>query len=190
MSDHDHFEELAALSAGGLLSEPEDAELREHTNACGDCRKTEQDFSELIRSRLPLTVGPIREFVNLIKTKPDRGMRGRFLERARRHGLVFSPQVEKPLATRAEHRYRDGRNGGSGGHSLACLLWTSGLPKGHTPGIRQSEQQIAQLKQQNSELSATSSQLNESLVAQQRDAHLLSQATSEQRRRYGHVDLS
>ena len=96
MSDHDHFEELAALSAAGLLSDSEDTKLREHTNACAHCRKTEQDFRELIRSGLPLTVGPIREFVNLIKTKSHSNMRARFLERARGKGLVFSPRVEKP----------------------------------------------------------------------------------------------
>jgi len=98
MSDDDHFEELAALSAGGLLSDPEDAELREHANACADCRKARQEFSELIRSGLPLTVGPIREFANRVKTKTDDGMRARFLARARREGLVFSPGAEAGTA--------------------------------------------------------------------------------------------
>ncbi len=63
MSDHSHFEELAALEAGGFLSNEELMELREHAQDCVACRKAEKEFCELVRSGLPLTVGPIREFV-------------------------------------------------------------------------------------------------------------------------------
>jgi len=75
MRAHEHFEELAARSAGGLRSDPEHGELRKHTNACADCRNAQPKFSELIRSALPLTVAPVREFADRVKTKTDDGMR-------------------------------------------------------------------------------------------------------------------
>ena len=50
MSDHPHFEELAALEAGGFLSDEELIELREHTAACVECRETEEEFNQT-RSR-------------------------------------------------------------------------------------------------------------------------------------------
>ena len=48
MNTHEHFEELAALSAGGFLSADETAELREHAKTCGECAKAERDFGEVL----------------------------------------------------------------------------------------------------------------------------------------------
>src|SRR5215468_8067905 len=100
MSDHDHFEELAVLSAGGFLADQEYQELREHKKVCAECLETEKEFNELVRSGLPLTVSPIREFLDRLRIKPDHGMCARFLARARREGLVFSPEVQKPTSRR------------------------------------------------------------------------------------------
>lgn len=96
MNDHFHYEELAALSAGGLLSETEKKELREHTIVCAECLRTEEEFHELVRSGLPLTAGPLHRFLQGLRTKSDGALRSRFLECARSEGVVFSPDVEKP----------------------------------------------------------------------------------------------
>ena len=68
MTDHSHFEALAALKAGGFLSGEELMELRDHTKDCVACQETEQEFNKLVRSGLPLTVSPIREFLGRRKT--------------------------------------------------------------------------------------------------------------------------
>ena len=65
MTDHSHFEELAALKAGGFLSDEELVELREHTKDCVECQKAEEEFSGLVCSGMPLTVSPIREFMDI-----------------------------------------------------------------------------------------------------------------------------
>ena len=54
MSDHSHFEELAALEAGGFLSDEELIELCEHTAACAECREAEEEFNRLVHFALPL----------------------------------------------------------------------------------------------------------------------------------------
>lgn len=94
MNDHSHFEELAALEAGGFLSGEELMELREHAKDCVECRNAQEEFSALVCSGLPQTVSPIREFMDEVKTRPDNGIRGRFLQRARLEGIAFSLEVE------------------------------------------------------------------------------------------------
>jgi len=89
------LQELAALSVGGLLFGREEMELREHTQVCSDCLRAEQQFSELVCSGRPVTEGAIHEFLQKTRTKSDDGMRERFLLRARREGVVFSPQVQE-----------------------------------------------------------------------------------------------
>jgi hypothetical protein len=86
MSDHFHFEELAAQEAGGFLSDEELMELREHAKDCVECRNAHEEFSGLACSGLPLTLSPIREFMDKVNTWPDNGIRGRFLQRARLEG--------------------------------------------------------------------------------------------------------
>src|SRR3981189_2232928 len=95
MSDHSHFEELAALEASGFLSSDEQIELRNHVGGCADCLEAQEEF-RLIRFGLPLTIGPVRQFIDKVRVRPDSGMRSRFLQRARLEGLVFSPDVEGP----------------------------------------------------------------------------------------------
>jgi len=85
---------LAALSAGGYLSAEELREFREHAPICADCRQSEADFVEIVRSGLPLTQCQIREYYDRVKYKPAKGARGRFLEQARRKGIRFSQEIE------------------------------------------------------------------------------------------------
>src|SRR5271168_5341300 len=96
MSDHSHFEELAALEAGGFLSNEEHSALREHAQDCAECRKTHEEFRTIVRFGLPQTVSPFREFLQGVRTRPDPDIRSRFLQRARREGIRFSEDVEGP----------------------------------------------------------------------------------------------
>jgi hypothetical protein len=168
MSDHSHYEELAALLAGGFLSDEERAELGEHTKVCVECLKAGEEFSELERSGLPLTVGPVREFVDIAKTRPDKHIRARFLQRARREGILFSPGVEEPT--------RRGRRVGfvvavttAVATAIIAAAFYGGYWRPASRGSLQAQQQVEQLKRENAALTASMSKLSESLAAGQRE---------------------
>jgi hypothetical protein len=169
MVDHSHYEELAALEAGGLLSEAEQIELREHTKNCPECLKTEEEFKELVRSGLPLTVKRVREITDKIKARPDTGMRPRFLQRARLEGIVFSPGVKGSIW----HQAKPGGFALATATILATVLIAVVLYRGYRhPAwgeLMQAQQQVDGLKRENSTLAASLSQLNDSLVAGQRE---------------------
>lgn len=183
MSDHSHYEELAALEGGGFLSDAELAELREHAQACVDCRKTEEEFSELVHSVLPLTVSRVRESLDKMKTRSDGGMRSRFLLRARREGLVFSPSAEGV----AEHSGRRVGFLAAATTALAAVIVALAFYGAHrhlaSPEFVAAQQQVDQLKRDNSALTASLAQLNQSLAAGQSEiqslrAQLASAATT------------
>ena len=173
MTDHDHYEELAALAAAGLLSDQKAAELYEHAKVCAECPKAEVEFSEIVRHGMPLTIGPVREFVDRMKTKPDQGVRIRFLERARQEGIEFSPEVQKASPQRA----RLGFAVAAAATATAIILLASYGPAVYRHAISQqsgqARQRIDQLQSQNVALAANVSQLNESLAAQQREIESL-----------------
>jgi hypothetical protein len=170
MSDHSHFEELAALGAGGFLSGEEYAELREHTRVCVECRKMEEELSDLVRFSLPATVSPVRNFVDELKTQPDRDIRQRFLQRARAEGIAFSPSVE---AWTPKH----GRKAGlfvatvtALAAAIVLMVVFYGPFRYH--GSRESEQvrqQVDKLKRENAALAESLSRLNKSVAAGQRE---------------------
>jgi hypothetical protein len=170
MSDHERYEELAALSVSGFLSDQENAELSEHVELCLECRKSKAEFAELIHSGLPLTESPIREFLKRIRTKTDNGLRQRFLQRARREGVVLSPDVHEPNPRPAK------RLGSmvTATVALAAIVLLAVFGTGLfrrliLPGTTQATQPSEELRQQNSALSTTIAQLNDSLAKQQRE---------------------
>jgi hypothetical protein len=169
MSDHSHYEELAALEAGGFLSGAERIELREHTKTCLDCTKAEDEFSELVHSGLPLTVSLLREFADKRKTRPDNGMRSRFLRRARLEGIMFSPGVEG--STRHPGKRVGFFVAAAAALATAVIAVAFYGPYRHPTSqeLVQTQQQADQLKRENSALTASLSQLNESLTAGQRE---------------------
>jgi hypothetical protein len=169
MSDHSHFEELAALEAGGFLSDDELKEIREHSRDCLECRKAEEEFGRLVRTGLPVTVSPVREFVDKAQTRPDSGMRSRFLRRARLEGIVFSPGVE--VSTR-HPGWRVGLPVAAATVLATAIVAVVFYGTHRRPASRESmqaQQQVEQLKRENSALAASLSKLNESLVASQRE---------------------
>ena len=172
MRDHERYEELAALLAGGFLSEQEDEELREHAKVCPECLKAEAEFSGLFRSGLPLTESPIREFLQRAGTQSYGGIRDRFLLHARREGVIFSADAFRTGPQRTK------RFGTIAAAALAMVLvvalYGSGIYSRFTVQERaQSNNQTQQLQQQNSALNATLAQLNESVAAQQREIQSL-----------------
>lgn len=169
MIDHSHYEELAALQAGGFLSEAEQTELREHTKNCPECLKAEEEFNELVRSGLPLTVNRVREITDKMKARPDKGMRPRFLQRARLEGIVFSPEVKGSI-------WHPAKRGGfvlATATILATVLIAVVLYRAYrhpaSGELVQAQQQVDRLKRENSTLTASLSQLNDSLAAGQRE---------------------
>jgi hypothetical protein len=174
MGDHERYEELAALLAGGFLSKQENKELREHVKVCPECLKAEEEFGGLFRSGLPLTESPIREFLQRIRTQSDRGIRERFLARAQREGVVFSPAVHRTSPEGSKQL--GGLVAATAGLAAVVLLAVYGTgiyQRVKFAGAPQSKDQLEQLQQQNSALNATLSQLNESLAAQRREVQTL-----------------
>lgn len=53
MSDRSHYEELATLEAGGLLSDSERLDLHEHATTCRACSKAGEEFKEAAHFGLP-----------------------------------------------------------------------------------------------------------------------------------------
>lgn len=170
MSDHKHYEELAALAAGGFLSDQESTELLEHTKNCAECLKVEEEFSELVRSGLPLTEGAIHEFLQKTRTKSGDGVRERFLLRARREGVVFSPQMQEPSPRRTWRLGTVVAGMASVAAMVLLVIYGPGLYRRTTPG---GPALLQQIQQRNSTLNATIAQMNESLAAQQREIETL-----------------
>src|SRR5580704_19500022 len=100
MTDHSHYEELAALAAGGLLSDEERLELARHAETCAECKNAVTEFREVVRFGLPLAENPFRRSVNMITSRPDPGAKERFLRRASREGIVFSSELRRSTASR------------------------------------------------------------------------------------------
>jgi hypothetical protein len=95
MSDHSRYEELAALAAGGYLSDDELADLRRHVDSCTQCKSALAEFEEIIHFGMPLVQSSFRRNINMITSPPDPGARERFIRRASLEGIAFSPEVKK-----------------------------------------------------------------------------------------------
>jgi hypothetical protein len=171
MSDHERYEELAALSAGGFLSDRDQQEFREHTKVCSDCLRTEREFSGLVCSGLPLTEDAVHQFLQTARTKPGEGIRERFLARARRDGVVFSTEVQQTALGRGV-RLGTALTGVAAVAALVLLV-TYGPGLYRQTALQGSAQLQGKLQQENSGLNATIAQLNESLTAQQREIQAL-----------------
>lgn len=91
--DHAHFEELATLLAGGYLSAEELREFRQHALTCAECRQSEADFVLIARWGLPLAEGRVRRLYDRLKFKPPKGVRSRFLQRAKDKGIALSEDI-------------------------------------------------------------------------------------------------
>jgi hypothetical protein len=167
MSDHEHFDELAALSAGGLLSEQEAQEFHEHAKTCPACLKAQQEYGELVRSGLPMTASPIHEFLQCAKASSSSGTRERFWARARCEG------VELPQETHTQPRRLGVIAAAALAAAASLVVGFCGVWIYRTVAVEQSSGTVGQLQKENSALNRTVSQLNQSTVSQQQEIERL-----------------
>lgn len=170
MTDHSHYEELAALSAGGFLSGEEWLELRSHCSGCNECRHSEQEFRELVRLGLPLMRGRLLDFVDATNTRGTPELRKRFLSRATLEGIRFTAAVEKdaPVGWRL-------RLAPVGAIALIAVTLVAGIYGAYSfRRLRslqsvQPEQQNAGLQEEVSSLNLAVSQKDETLAKQRQE---------------------
>src|SRR5215472_12699926 len=94
MLNHEHFEELCALTASGQISESEFVELQDHMRDCARCQSAYADFIDLLHNKLPLVGSERIACSRLVGFFFKRSSyRERFLARARKQG----PVVSQPL---------------------------------------------------------------------------------------------
>jgi hypothetical protein len=173
MPEHVEYQALCALAAGGLLEGAEFVDFHVHLKECSECRSDYQDLSSLVTRELPQAQGTFRQELAAIRAKPLPNSRERFLRRARAEGVVFSREVES--AARSSPWYF---------RSLSLLAPVAVLvvivvgltvyhfretPNSATAKNAATDQQIAELRRKNAELTASLSQMNESLAAGQRE---------------------
>jgi len=107
---HERFEELSALSAIGQISAEEFRELQAHLQGCATCRLRQADFTEILHEHLPL-LAPTDAAMPGSRNVAfhDASYKQRFIQRAQKEGLVFSPEVTgvKNLRQVEASRWRD-----------------------------------------------------------------------------------
>jgi hypothetical protein len=175
MTDHSHYEEVAALAAGGHLSDEELRDLRRHAKTCAQCKSTVAEFREVVHFGLPLTQSRLRRRISMIMTRPNPGARERFIRRASLEGITFSPDVKRIASSRGPAI----TFAAVGAGVLAAIVITVFYGSHHMGPTLQfspqdstkAHQQLAPLtQQQNSVLEATISRLEHTLAEQQREA--------------------
>jgi hypothetical protein len=174
MNDHSRYVELAALAAGGHLSEEDLKELHEHTETCTDCKNTEAELCQLVRLHLPLTQSRVRQRISTMMTRPDPGARERFIRRASLEGITFSPEVKSLGPSRGRAlRFATAGAGVFVAIVIAVLYGSQHLNKPSHPvdsrDAIQERLQLNNLTQQNSSLNATISRLEHTLAEQQHE---------------------
>jgi hypothetical protein len=162
MIDHTHYEELAALAAGGQLSGQELQDFQRHSANCSECRNSLAEFEEIVHFGLPLLQSPFRRSINMITSRPDPGARERFIRRASLEGVAFSPEVRRPAISRRS--------------AFTLAVATAGVVVAIVAGVLffsrhlgVSSRELGQLSQQNSTLQATVSRLEQTNAEQQRE---------------------
>ena len=171
MPEHEQYEDLCALAAGGLLEAADFVDFQAHMKECSQCRIDYQEMSDLVTRELPQTEGSFRQKRAEMRAKPLEYSRQRFLRRARSEGVVFSPEAMTPARSGAWYF----RPVTLLAPVVALVILAVGLEVYHfraTPDSAQANysaaaQQIAELKRENAALGASRSQLNESLAAEQ-----------------------
>ena len=109
-SGHERFEELCALSEIGQISAEEFRDLQVHLQTCSTCRLRQADFAEILHEHLPL-LAPTDTSMSGSRNVAfhDASYKQRFIQRAQKEGLVFSPEVTgaKNLRQVEDSRWRD-----------------------------------------------------------------------------------
>jgi Anti-sigma-K factor rskA len=178
MNDHSRYVELAALAAGGHLSEEDLNELHRHTETCTDCKNASVELRELVRLHLPLTQSHLRQHINTMMNRPDPGARERFIRRASLEGITFSPEVKSHAPARGRPLSFAAAGAGVFLAIVIAVLYGSQhlnhrSRQADARDATQARQQLDPLTQQNSSLNATISRLEQRLAEQQRETENL-----------------
>ncbi len=186
ISEHSHYQELAALAAGGYLGEEELRELQAHSETCAECSNALAEFRELVHFGLPLTESRLHRFVGTAMRRPDPGAAERFIQRAASEGIAFSPGVNK---LDSSPRWHSSFAAPAAGLAALLIAFTVGSHfSGHAPvqpsqrnATQAQQQQLEQLTQQNSTLDGAVSRLEHQLAEQQRETDDLRAQLASQR---------
>ena len=95
MLTHEHWEELAALAAGGHIAEPQLREFLEHMRFCEKCQAAYREFVQLHDEDLPL----LSKNSAWSALPVPKGYRDRFIMRAQESGARFSEDVRNHSAS-------------------------------------------------------------------------------------------
>jgi hypothetical protein len=172
MSEHSQYEELAALAAGGYLSDEELRDFQTHAETCAECRNAVSQFGELVHFGLPLVQSRLRQSISMITSRPNPGATQRFIRRASAEGIQFSPDIQKP---KSSHGFHLSFAAAAGVLAALLIVFLYGGLSGHAPLQRdnqiatQAQQQLEQLTRQNSVLQTTVSRLEQTLAEQQHE---------------------
>ena len=99
--DCERFEELCALAALGQISAGEYAELRSHLMACEDCRRSRQDYLEILHEHLPLVVAGEPADTSSKVALHESSYRQRFLQRTEHQSSSPTISTSAGNATRS-----------------------------------------------------------------------------------------
>jgi hypothetical protein len=171
--EHEPYEELCALAAGGLLEGAELVDFQAHMKDCDNCRADYQELSSLVTRELPEAQGKFRQRLTVMRAQPLAYSRQRFLRRARAEGVVFSPEVDSSSPSRRWYF----RPVTILAPITALVVIAGSLTVYHfreTPETARAREaaaakQTSDLKQENSALAASLSRLNEAVAAGQRE---------------------
>jgi hypothetical protein len=177
VTEHERYEALCALAAGGFLEDAEFGDFQAHLQECSECRSNYQELSTLVTRELPQARGNFQHNLAALRVKPLPYSRQRFLRRARSEGVVFSGEVETP-AQLIPWYFRPVISVAAVVALAAVAVSLSVYHYRVTPDSARARdagitQQIADLKQENSALTASLSQLTESLAARQHEVQTL-----------------
>ena len=173
--EHEPYEELCALAAGGLLEGGEFVDFKAHMKECSKCRADYEELLGLVTLGMPLAQGTFKQRLAAIRARPMPYSRQRFLRRARAEGVVFSREVE----TLTRPGQWDLRSAAVLAPVAVLILAAASLAVYHfraTPDTSRAKdsataQQVAELQRKNAALTVSLNQLNQSLAAGQRENH-------------------
>lgn len=168
MIDHSHYEELAALAAGGHLGDQDLMDVQRHAETCAECKNALAEFHEVVRFGLPLAQSPFRRSLNMIASRPDPGARERFIRRASLEGITFSPEVRASTASPRPRFIFAAASAGAAAAIVAGVLFIS-----HHRDMP--SRQLSQISQESSTTEATISRLEQTNADLQRETERLRQ---------------
>jgi hypothetical protein len=177
MIEHSHYEELAALAAGGHLSDQDLMDVQRHAETCPECKNALADFHKVVRFGLPLAQSHLRRSINMITSRPDPGARERFIRRASLEGIAFSPDVRTSIASPRPRFIFAAAGAGAVAAIVAGVLFIShhrDMPSRQLSQIAQQssapEATISRLEQINADLQSETERLRRQVAALTADA--------------------